>query len=72
MNVLRKANTAVETSDLDMFSGDHVELFSTSSAPTCSDMISGDLSGSFSSGSAPTMGAKTDAGEGTQMFSSGS
>jgi hypothetical protein len=35
-------------------------------------MISGDASGAFSSGSAPTMSTRTDAGDGTHMFSSGS
>lgn len=72
MTALRKEILSTEMSDMDMFTGDHVNLFSTSSAPTHSDMISGDASGAFSSGSAPTMSTRTDAGDGTHMFSSGS
>lgn len=72
MTALRKEILSTEMSDTDMFTGDHVNLFSTSSAPTRSDMMSGDASGAFSSGSAPTMNTRTDAGDGTHMFSSGS
>ena len=72
MTALLKEINVTETSNLDMFTGDHVDLFSSGSAPTSSDMTSGELSGAFSSGSAPTMAARIDAGDGTHMFSSGS
>lgn len=72
MTALRKEFTATDTADLGMLTGDHVELLSTSAAPTCTDMMAGDASGAFSSGSTPVSSMHVETGDGTHMFSSGS
>ena len=68
MTAQRKFETNVTPTTTDMFDGEHVEMFSSGSAPC---MSGGDVTGLFSSGSAPKATA-TQMGEGVEMFSSGS
>jgi hypothetical protein len=69
MTAQRKFETNVTPTTTDMFDGEHVEMFSSGSAPC---MSGGDVTGLFSSGSAPKTIAQSGAGEAVEMFSSGS
>lgn len=71
MTALRKTQNDVETQGPSLFTGDHVELFSTSSAPTTSEMMNGDMTCLFSTSSAPTTSEMMN-GDMTCQFSSGS
>ena len=72
MTAQRKFETKVTPTTTDMFDGEHVEMFSSGSAPkTIAQSGAGEAVEMFSSGSTPTT-SSTVIGDLTALFSSGS